>query len=110
MGLNGKIDVTSSSISSSIGEFKNEMINMDKLFEKIETDTKNAKSYWQGSASDMTLSHIEEFSDIFEAIKKQNEKYVDFLNEVIEKYTDEDESEGQYISSGNQTFDTKSIK
>lgn len=108
--MNSKINVQSESISSKINEFKGEMNKLDLLFAKIEKETSEAKSYWEGQASDVTISHLEEFSKIFEAIKAQNEKYVNFLNEVIEKYTDEDDYRSQYVSSNNQAFDAKSIK
>ena len=103
------ITVQSASVSELLAQFQGEMGKLDQLLSKIDTETSNAKAIWEGDASDATLSQIEKFKQVFEAIKEQNEKYVGFLNSVIEKYTDEDTYEKTFVNENNNAFDTEYI-
>lgn len=103
------ITVQSASVSSLLSEFQGEMGKLDTLLNKIDKETSEAKSIWEGDASDATISAIEKFKDVFDTIKEQNEKYVTFLNSVIEKYTDEDTEEKTFVSTNDNVFDTNYI-
>ena len=100
------ITVQSASVSSLLSEFQGEMGKLDALLNKIDKETSEAKAIWEGDASDATISAIEKFKDVFESIKEQNEKYVEFLNSVIEKYTDEDTQEKTFVTTNDNVFDT----
>ena len=104
--MNSDILVDSGSIAGQLSAFKAEMGSLDALLSKIETETANAKSFWEGDASDATLSEIDKFSQVFDTIKEQNQVYVDFLNEVVEKYTDEDDFRQISVNSNTDAFDT----
>ena len=100
------ITVQSASVSSLLSEFQSEMGKLDALLNKLDSETSSAKSIWEGNASDATISEIEKFKNVFDSIKEQNEKYVSFLNSVIEKYTDEDTEEKTFVSTNDNVFDT----
>lgn len=100
------ISITSESLASNLSSFQAEMGKMDTLLSEIETATSNAKSSWEGNVSDMVMGQIEAFQAVFSEIKAQNEKYEQFINSVIDNYT---ESDNNSISSVESNINSYSI-
>ncbi len=86
------ISITSESLASNLSSFKAEMDKMTTLLSEIETATTNAKASWEGNASDIVMGQIETFQAVFSEIQAQNQKYEEFINSVIDKYTEADNS------------------
>lgn len=101
---NHSISVSSSGIASTLGEFKKQMTNMDKLLNDIKESTKNAKTIWEGEQSDIIMGSIEEFQNVFEDISKQNQRYVAFLNNVISDYSITDETEIKIVEEHKNAY------
>lgn len=85
--MNGNIKVGSESIASQLSQFQAEMTNMQNLFTELETQTASVNNFWEGAGSDATVGAIKNFMKTFNDVKAQNDKYVAFLNGVIDKYT-----------------------
>ena len=100
------ISVETTTIASLLEEFKREMSNLDTLLNKVSSETENMKSYWEGNASDDALTRIEGYKKIFDSIREQNIKYAEFVDSVIEKYTDEDTNEKDFVESRKTSFET----
>lgn len=104
--MNDDIKVETGSISGLLGEFQSQLSSLESLFGTIESETASAKGIWEGNASDTTLEAISQFNKVFDSIKEQNKVYAEFLKTVIEKYTDEDQSESNQMNSNSDYFDT----
>ena len=100
------IYVESSSITAQLDAFKGEMTKLEALFARVDEEIAAAKTIWEGDASDATLAEIEKLNKLFDEVKKDNQKYVEFLNIVIEKYTDEDDTNIRTVASNEKAFDT----
>ena len=103
------ISIKSKSVVELLELFKEDMNKLDGLNEKIKTTTSNIKSTWEGNASDATLEQVKKFDNLFGEISNQNEKYVEFLNSVIEKYTDIDNSDINYVNTHVNSYDTSYV-
>lgn len=104
--MTSKISVETKTVASLLEEFKKEMTNLDALLNKVSTQTSEIKEYWEGNASDETLSRIESYKTTFDSIREQNVKYADFVNSIIEKYTDIDKDEKEFVDSNVTAFET----
>lgn len=104
--MTSKISVETKTVATLLEEFKQEMSNLDGLLSRVSSQTEEMKSFWEGNASDETLSRIESYKTIFDSIRDQNKKYSDFVNSVIEKYTDIDKSEKDFVESNVTAFET----
>lgn len=98
--------VETGSITSQLGTFQDQMSQLETLFDKINGEIKDAKNNWEGAASEATLPEIEKLNNLFDSIKAKNKKYTEFLNQVVEKYTEIDELEQEFVQSNNDVFDT----
>ena len=86
------INITAESLTSNLSSFQAEMAKMTALLGEIETATSTIKGKWEGAASEYVLSKVEQFQKVFTDVNAQNEKYVNFMNSVIDKYTTADNS------------------
>ncbi len=100
------ISVETQTIASLLSDFKKEMTNLENLLNKVSSETEHMKQYWEGNASDDALTRLEGYKKVFESIKEQNIKYADFLDSVIEKYTDVDTYEKKFVDSNKTSFGT----
>ena len=100
-----KIKFQSDSVTELISEFKKQMDKMDNLSNKLKEETTNMKSVWEGIASDDVLSKIDEFKKVFDEVKTQNEKYVNSLNIIIEKYSEEENSNIDAVNNNVDSYD-----
>ena len=98
------INITSESLSGYLESFKSEMDKMNQVLSEIEQATTGAKGIWEGEASDTVLGAIESFQQVFSDINAKNENYVTFLNSVIEKYTEADQSGVNTVDSNINSF------
>ncbi len=98
------ITVESQTIVELLESFKKEMTNLDNLMSKINTKTDDISKSWEGTVSDTVLTSIRNFKTTFDNISTQNTKYVEFMNSVIEKYTDEDYSEKSFVDENKYAF------
>ena len=98
------ITVESKTIVEQLESFKAEMTKLDSLMDKIDSKSNAISQSWEGNVSDTILSSIRSFRSTFDNIRAQNEKYVTFLNGVIEKYTDEDSSETSFVNDNKYAF------
>lgn len=85
--MSENINVESGSIAGQLSQFQSEMANMQTLFSELEAQTSSITSSWQGEGSDAVIGSIKNFLTVFDTIKAQNDKYVSFLNGVIDRYT-----------------------
>lgn len=97
--MNDNINVASAEVSTILSQFQGEMQKMSTLFEEIKTQTAHVNSYWTGQASEAAVEALNNFMKVFEDISSQNEKYVSFLNGVIEMYTTTDQGISNTIDS-----------
>ena len=102
--MDSNIKVESQTIVELLNSFQKEMTNLDNLIGKINTKNNEIKNSWEGNVSDTVLTSISNFNTIFDNIRTQNEKYVNFINSVIEKYTDEDESKKSFVNENEYSF------
>lgn len=100
------ISVETKTIASLLEDFKKEMINLDTLLNKVSSETEKMKAYWEGKASDDTLTRISGYKKIFDSIREQNIKYAEFVDSVMEKYTDADKDEKDFVESHITSFET----
>ena len=105
----GNISIESKSVVELLELFKEDMDKLNNLNGKIKSTTANIKNTWEGNASSATLEQVKKFDNLFEEIDNQNRKYVDFVNLVIEKYTDIDNSDINYVNSHVNAFDTSYV-
>lgn len=84
--MNG-IKVGTEVISSQLSAFQAEMTNMQNLFAELESKTATVNAFWEGNGCDAVVGAIKNFIQTLESVKSQNEKYVAFLNGVINRYT-----------------------
>lgn len=97
--MNDGINVKAESISSMLSDFQSQMTLMETLVSEISTKTSSVKSEWEGNTSEAVLSDIDNFLKVFDDVKAQNKKYVDFLNNTINAYSQEDSSISNSVSS-----------
>lgn len=88
----GNIKINTEGLSGSLSSFQAEMAKMQTLLGEIKSATAAAKNDWRGTASDAIMGGIEKFQAVFEEVESQNNKYVAFLNAVIDAYTVTDEN------------------
>ena len=100
----GNITVESQTIVELLESFKGEMTNLDNLMDKIDGKTDSISKSWEGNVSETILTSVRNFKTDFDNIRAQNEKYVSFLNGVIEKYTDEDDSNRSFVDENKYAF------
>ena len=105
----GNISVESKSVVELLELFKEDMNKLDNLNSKIKTTTANIKNSWQGNASSATFEQVKKFDNLFAEINEQNKKYVDFANLVIEKYTDIDNSDIDFVDSHINSYDVSYV-
>lgn len=98
------IKITSQELSTLLGRFKGEMEKMENLLTSVKDATTNAKSIWEGDASDTVLGAVEDFQKVFDDVNEKNRKYADFINEVIGKYTSIDESQISLVESNANSY------
>ena len=98
------IKITSQELSTLLGQFKGEMEKMENLLTSVKDATTNAKSIWEGEASDTVLGAVEDFQKVFDDVNEKNRKYADFINEVISKYTSIDESQISLVESNANSY------
>ncbi len=98
------IKITSQELSSLLNQFKGEMGKMETLLNSIKDATTNAKTIWEGEASDTVLGAVENFQKVFDTVNEQNQKYAAFLNTVISKYSEEDESQITSVESNADSY------
>ena len=98
--------VESSSITAQLEAFKGEMNKLDSLFAKMDEELSSTKNMWEGNASETTLAEISKLKALFDSIQEKNTKYTEFLNVVIEKYTDLDDSNIETVESNQKAFNT----
>lgn len=98
------IKITSQELSTLLGQFKGEMEKMENLLTSVKDATTNAKSIWEGDASDTVLGAVEDFQKVFDDVNEKNRKYADFINEVISKYTLIDESQISLVESNANSY------
>lgn len=99
------VKVTTEALSGNISSFQSQMAQLETLCSSIKALTTDAKSYWEGSASDAIMGAIEKFQNVFDQISEQNQIYVDFLNQVIELYTAADNSTSNALDGNANAFD-----
>ena len=104
------IDIVTESLASNLSAFQSEMSKMQTLMGEIRASTAGAKAAWKGSASDQVIGDIEAFQQVFEQVDAQNQKYVTFLNTVINSYTAEDAAEGSSLSANAANYTVNSLK
>lgn len=88
--MNENIKIVSSNIVSQLSKFQSEIKKMESLFDEIESKTSKVNSFWEGKGSESAIIAIKSFMETFNDVKNQNEKYVSFLNTIIDKYTTAD--------------------
>lgn len=98
------LKVESAGIASQVASFQAQMGKMNTLLAAIQTATSNAKTIWQGQASDALLGQIEAFQKVFDEVTAQNEKYVSFLNSTVEYYQTEETAEIGDVSSNIRSY------
>lgn len=99
-----KIKLTSQELSSLLGQFKGEMAKMETLLNSVKDATTNAKTIWEGEASDAVLGAIENFQKVFDTVNEQNQKYAEFLNTVISEYSKEDQNQINSVESNADSY------
>lgn len=77
---------------------------MDALFNDVKTQTTNVKAYWEGEDSEAMLAEIENFQKSFETVKQENEKYANFLNNVINRYSTTEQNISNSIDASSGGF------
>lgn len=104
--MSDRISIDSIPVVNLLELFKGEMNKLDDLVDKLDTETKDIKKTWQGKASDYTLANIEKFKFVFDKIKKENEKYIRFVDSTVEKYKAIDASQQKFMETRKTAFDT----
>lgn len=98
------IKITSQELSALLNQFKGEMEKMEALLTSVKDATTNAKTIWEGEASDTVLGAVEQFQKVFDEVNEKNKTYADFINEVIGKYTAVDESQITSVESNANSY------
>ena len=104
--MSDNISLNSVPVSVLLETFKNEMKKLDALVNKLDFETQKIKQTWQGTASDETLEKIDKLKIVFDGIKTSNERYVKFVDYVVDKYKELDESERKFVETQRGAFDT----
>ena len=55
--------------------------------------------YKEGDEADSILSQIEQFEQVFEAVRSKNKVYIEFMNQAAQDYTTEDNTENAGASN-----------
>jgi uncharacterized protein YukE len=99
-----KVDITAESLADNLASFQSKMNQMQTLVGEIKSATSKAKNMWQGSASDTVMGQIESYQKVFEDVDTQNQKYVTFLNSVIDSYKKADQSDTDTLDNNASNF------
>ena len=99
------ISVSAPGVARKLQEFKIQMDKMDRLLAEIKNSTKEAKNHWEGAQSEKTFGAIKELQDVFDDITAQNEKYAEFLNEIIRLYTKANTVETKAVEEHLDSYD-----
>ena len=102
--MDSNIKIETEGLAGSLESFQSQMSSMQTLLGEIKTATSGIKNQWEGNLSETVLSSIEQFQEVFQSIEEQNQKYVNFLNNVINLYTEADTSNNSALDSNAESY------
>lgn len=98
--MNNNIDVDSQNLNFYISQLKECNNKMNTLFENIKINSSKLPDYWESKTCDSTMADFEKYYKEFDVIKESNERYINFLeNIVIVDYVNKDETLNSIIDS-----------
>ena len=74
-------------IPAALGAFRKAIEKINKLSEEITADTENIEAAWEGAGSEAVLAPIKAFKNEFASVNEQNNKFINYLGEAMEKYS-----------------------
>ena len=99
------IKIESSQFAQLMTEFENEIKQMEVLLEEVDVKTKNTQSIWDGDDSEKVMIPFSNLKKEFTDINAQNKKYLDFLQDVIDRYKKYDTDTSNNIDEAENQFD-----
>jgi uncharacterized protein YukE len=102
--MGDRVDINAESLASTLASFQAKMTQMQTLVGQIKSATTSVKSVWEGTASDAVLGQIESYQKVFEDVDAQNQKYVAFLNSVINTYKTADENDTNAVENDASSY------
>ena len=84
------IDIETGGVQSTVSSFQGQVNELEGKFEEIMAKTNAVRGNWEGDEADATLAQIEKFQTLFEAVRKKNEGYIQFMNATAAAYETED--------------------
>ena len=93
------IDIETGGVQSTVSSFQGQVNELEGKFEEIMAKTNAVRGNWEGDEADATLAQIEKFQTLFEAVRKKNEGYIQFMNATAAAYETEDNNTSSAANS-----------
>ncbi len=103
--MHNGINISSEALASLMVEFGEEIVSMKELLDDVKERTNDISQVWDGDDSESTMHAFSEFRSQFDTINESNENYLKFLENVINTYTNYDDTVSNNITGSNNTFD-----
>lgn len=90
--MNSGVYVNYDELSSIIEMLKSERQNLNGIFTDIKNDSNGMSSYWIGNTAEHATQNMKDFTDSFDLICEQVDKYIKYLETVAQAYKTYDDS------------------
>ena len=90
--MNSGVYVNYDELSSIIEILKSERQNLNSIFTDIKNDSNGMSRYWIGNTANHATQNMKDFTDSFDLICEQVDKYIKYLETVAQAYKTYDDS------------------
>lgn len=90
--MNSGVYVNYDELSSIIEKLKSERQNLSNIFNDIKNNSNDMNSYWIGNTAEHAMQNMKNFTDSFDLICEQVDKYIKYLETVAQAYKTYDDS------------------
>ncbi len=103
--MKDNVNISYEKFSNMVGQFEEEITELENLFSDVKKKTKVFSEYWEGNDSDEVLPNLEEVENTFDDINTHDKEYLEYLQKVLELYKNYDRSVSKVAEEGNRSLD-----
>ena len=103
--MENKVDISYEDLLKLQSDYEKEIGKMEELFNDVKSRTGEFSEYWTGNDSEKVMPTLKDIESKFDGIVEYNNKYNEYLKNVVELYKSYDESVAKVTDNSDKTLD-----